>query len=193
MKKYNVSMIVCFIAFIIVILLLVLLLSILPKKEKFDDIPDETIFTTLPTETTTSATTKTSITSTKSTISQTTSTTTKYEAPSIKNVTMSIDKFDRKSITIIIKDLNKNPYSYGTKFSVYENINGEWIKLDYKDANPRWNAIAYRPNENNELMLVLDVEKYYGELNAGTYRVEKCLDKDSIFIYSNVFEINELN
>ena len=53
-----------------------------------------------------------------------------------------------------------------------------------------WIDIAYELNEDNQLTQKLDIEKYYGELNNGIYRIVKPVyDGKYIDIYSNEFEI----
>ena len=53
-----------------------------------------------------------------------------------------------------------------------------------------WIDIAYGVNEDNQLTLKLDIEKYYGKLSNGIYRIVKPVyDNGYIDIYSNEFEI----
>ncbi len=53
-------------------------------------------------------------------------------------------------------------------------VNGEWKDLKYiLEEEVVWIAIAYVPNENNQLTQILDLEHYYGKLNNGIYRIVK--------------------
>ena len=64
------------------------------------------------------------------------------------------------------------------------------IDLKYILEEVVWIAIAYVPNENNQLTQILDLEHYYGKLNNGIYRIVKPVyDNGYIDIYSDEFEI----
>ena len=59
-----------------------------------------------------------------------------------------------------------------------------------KDHFETWIDIAYELNEDNQLTQKLYIEKYYGKLNNGIYRIVKPVyDNGYIDIYSNEFEI----
>ena len=58
------------------------------------------------------------------------------------------------------------------------------------DAELSWIDIAYELNEDNQLTQKLDIDKYYGKLSEGIYRIVKSVyAKEYIDIYSNEFEI----
>lgn len=108
------------------------------------------------------------------------------------NVTIEVlkDTITNKSVEILITDNNQDHYGWGVEFRVQKKTNGEWQDLKYISDDLSWIDIAYELNKDNQLTQKLDVEKYYGQLNKGTYRVVKSVyDKGYIDIYSNEFEI----
>lgn len=110
----------------------------------------------------------------------------------IENVTIEVlkDTITNKSLEILITDNNEDKYGWGVEFRVQEKINGEWEDLKYVSDDLSWIEIAYELNKNNQLTQKLDIEKYYGELPNGTYRIVKQVyDNEYIDIYSNEFEI----
>ena len=114
-----------------------------------------------------------------------------------ENVTIKVieDTISNKSVQILITDNNEDKYGWGEVFEIQEKVNGVWKDLEYKDDNPVWNALAYNLDENNQLTMKVLIERYYGELDSGIYRVVKPVyeyDKEivnKINIYSNEFEI----
>lgn len=108
------------------------------------------------------------------------------------NVIIKVDNTTIKpeSISITITDNNENQYGWGVEFRVQEKVNGEWKDLNYISDNLSWIDIAYQLNENKQLTQKLDIEKYYGKLSNGIYRIVKPVyDNGYIDIYSNEFEI----
>lgn len=94
------------------------------------------------------------------------------------------------SVQILITDNNEDKYGWGENFSIQEKVNGEWKNLNYISDEIIWNALAYVPNDNNQLILKINIERYYGKLDKGTYRVVKTVyDNGDVDIYSNEFEI----
>ena len=109
-----------------------------------------------------------------------------------KNVTIEVlkDTITNKSVEILITDNNEDYFGWGVDFKVQKNVNGEWKDLKYISDDLTWIEIAYVPNKDNQMKQKLDIEKYYGILENGTYRVVKSVyDKGYIEIYSNEFEI----
>ena len=95
-----------------------------------------------------------------------------------------------ESVSITITDNNKDHYGWGVEFIVQEKVNGEWNDLKYISDDLSWIDIAYELNEDNQLTQKLDIEKFYGKLSNGTYRIVKPVyDNGYIDIYSNEFEI----
>ena len=109
-----------------------------------------------------------------------------------ENVTIEVlqDKITKEEVEILITDNNENHYGWGVEFKVQEKNNEEWKDLDYISDDLSWIDIAYNLNENNQLTQKLDIEKYYGKLSNGIYRIVKPVyDNGYIDIYSNEFEI----
>ena len=111
---------------------------------------------------------------------------------SAENVIIMVDTntITSSNVSITITDNNENHYGWGVEFRVQEKINNEWKELNYISDGATWISIAYILNENNQLTQKLDIEKYYGKLNSGVYRIVKPVyDNGYIDIYSNEFEI----
>ena len=109
-----------------------------------------------------------------------------------KNVTIEIlsDTISNTSVEILITDNNVDQYGWGVEFRVQEKVDNEWKNLDYISDDLAWIDIAYELNEDNQLTQKLDIEKYYGKLNNGIYRIVKPVyDNGYVDIYSNEFEI----
>ena len=109
-----------------------------------------------------------------------------------ENVTIEIlsDTISNTSVEILITDNNVDQYGWGVEFRVQEKVDNEWKDLDYISDDLAWIDIAYELNENNQLTQKLDIEKYYGKLNNGIYRIVKPVyDNGYVDIYSNEFEI----
>lgn len=108
------------------------------------------------------------------------------------NVTIEVDNttISPESVTIIITDNNTEHFAWGVEFRVQKKVNEEWEDLEYVSNDLSWIDIAYEVNEDNQLTLKLDIEKYYGKLSNGIYRIVKPVyDNEYIDIYSNEFEI----
>ena len=108
------------------------------------------------------------------------------------NVTIEVDNttISPESVTIIITDNNTEHFAWGVEFRVQKKVNEEWEDLEYVSDDLSWIDIAYEVNEDNQLTLKLDIEKYYGKLSNGIYRIVKPVyDNGYIDIYSNEFEI----
>ena len=110
----------------------------------------------------------------------------------VANVTIEVlkDTITPSKVSIKITDNNEVYYGWGVEFRVQEKINGEWKDLKYISDELSWIEIAYVPDANHQLTQELNIEKYYGELSSGTYRIVKPVyDNGYIDIYSNEFEI----
>lgn len=89
---------------------------------------------------------------------------------------------------IPITDNNVDKYGWGVEFKVQEKVNEEWKDVDYISKDLSWLDIAYELNEDNQIIQKLDIEKYYGKLDRGIYRIAKPFLNNE-YIYSNEFEI----
>ena len=108
----------------------------------------------------------------------------------VKNVTIKVleDTITNKSVEILITDNNEDYFIWGINFKVQEKIKGQWKDLEC--IYLYWDLLAYVPNEDRQIKQKLDIEKYYGILENGTYRVVKTVyDNGYVDIYSNEFEI----
>jgi hypothetical protein len=112
--------------------------------------------------------------------------------PCPENVTITVveDTISRNELTIKIADNNEDKYGWGVEFRVQEKVDNEWKDLDYISDDLTWIDIAYKLNADNQLTQKLNIEKYYGKLNNGIYRIVKPVyDNGYVDIYSNEFEI----
>lgn len=108
------------------------------------------------------------------------------------NVTIKVDEstVSVASVSITITDDNENHYGWGVEFRVQQKIDDKWEDLQYISDDLTWIEIAYELNEDNQLTQKLDIEKYYGKLSNGIYRIVKPVYNNGyIDIYSNEFEI----
>lgn len=96
-----------------------------------------------------------------------------YKIMEIENVSISISDISKTSATIIIKDTNINPYTYGEWYKLEKQVNGKWYEVETVIDSYGFNSIAYLPDENNEVKFVIDWEWLYGELPLGSYRILK--------------------
>lgn len=109
-----------------------------------------------------------------------------------ENVTIEVlkDTITNKTAEILITDNNEEQYGWGVEFRVQQKVDGEWKELDYISDDLSWIEIAYELNENNQVKMKVNFEKYYGILESGTYRIVKPVyDNRYIDLYSNEFEI----
>lgn len=109
-----------------------------------------------------------------------------------ENVTIEVLKntITNKTAEILITDNNKEQYGWGVKFRVQQKVNEEWEELDYISDDLYWIEIAYELDENNQVKMKVNFEKYYGTLENGAYRIVKPVyDNRYIDLYSNEFEI----
>ena len=109
-----------------------------------------------------------------------------------ENVTIEVleDTITNESLKILITDNNEYQYGWGVEFRVQQKIDEKWEDLKYVSDDLSWIEIAYVLNEDNQLTQTLNIEKYYGRLSKGTYRIVKPVyDNGYIDLYSNEFEI----
>lgn len=93
-----------------------------------------------------------------------------------------------ESIKILIKDYNEDQYGWGPGFKLQIKNNGEWEYVTPK-SDMIFTAIGYvlKDNQREEK---IDFGNYYGQLESGTYRIEKSTyDKGYIYFYSNEFVV----
>ena len=96
-----------------------------------------------------------------------------YKVSEIENVSISISNISLTGSTVIIKDINKNPYTYGQWYKIEKQVNGKWYEVSPIIEKYGFNSIGYLPDKNNEIKFVIDWEWLYGKLSPGTYRILK--------------------
>lgn len=103
-----------------------------------------------------------------------------YNVTDIENVSISISDISLTGATIIIKDTNKNPYTYGQWYKIEKQINGKWYEVKTIIENYGFNSIGYLPDKNNEIKFIMNWEWLYGHLPLGSYRIIKEVGKQYI-------------
>ena len=96
-----------------------------------------------------------------------------YKPTELENVNIDISDISLTGATIIIKDTNKNPYTYGAWYKIEKQVDGKWYEVETLLDNYGFNSIGYLPDENNEVKFIMDWEWLYGELPLGSYRILK--------------------
>ena len=103
-----------------------------------------------------------------------------YEPTEIENVSISITDVSSIGATVVIKDTNEVPYTYGEWYKIERNICGKWFEVRTVVFNYGFPEIGYLPNENGEVVLHTDWEWLYGELACGQYRILKEVNRQYI-------------
>lgn len=103
-----------------------------------------------------------------------------YNVTDIENVSISISNISLTGATIIIKDTNKKPYTYGEWYKIEKQVNGKWYEIKPIIENYGFNSIGYLPDKNNEVKFVMNWEWLYGKLPLGSYRILKEVGKQYI-------------
>lgn len=110
----------------------------------------------------------------------------------IEDVTIEVipDTITNQSVQIQIIDKNGDKYAWSAEFGLQQKKGEEWKDLQCVSDEMPVTSISYKLNENEPLIQELDIEKYYGKLPKGIYRIVKtAYDREgSIEIYSNEFE-----
>jgi len=105
-----------------------------------------------------------------------------YLVTEIENVSISIFDISLTGATIMIKDTNRKPYTYGEWYKIEKQVNGKWYEVKTIIENYGFNEIGYIPDKNNEVKFVMDWDWLYGELPLGSYRILKQVDNQYISI-----------
>ena len=109
-----------------------------------------------------------------------------YKTVQVENVSISIEDVSSTGGTVIIKDTNEEPYTYGEWYKIEKNSNGKWIEVDTVISDYGFNEIAYLTNEDGEVRFSIDWEWLYGELSSGNYRLLKEVANKYIAVEFNV-------
>lgn len=96
-----------------------------------------------------------------------------YQATEVENVSINIFDISPTGATIIIKDTNKNPYTYGSWYKIEKNVDGKWYELKTIINDYGFTSIGYLPDKNNEIKFIIDWEWLYGKIPLGSYRILK--------------------
>ncbi|MDE6863281.1 MAG: hypothetical protein K2J41_02730 [Eubacterium sp.] len=96
-----------------------------------------------------------------------------YTVTDIEHVNADIYNVSPVGATVIIRDTNENPYTYGDWYKIEKEENGKWYDVETVIENYGFNDIGYLVNENNEVKFDMNWEWLYGELMPGSYRVLK--------------------
>lgn len=105
-----------------------------------------------------------------------------YTITKIDNITTNITDISLTGATIIIKDTNKTPCTYGQWYKIEKQVNGIWYEVKPIIDNYVFNDIGYVRDKNNEVKFIIDWEWLYGELTQGSYRILKQVDNKYISI-----------
>ena len=114
-----------------------------------------------------------------------------YTPTEVENVSVSISDISLTGATIIIKDTNKNPYTYGEWYKIEQERNGKWYEVEAIIDDYAFTEIGYLPDKNNEVKFVMDWEKLYGELPQGSYRILKHANSETISIQFGIAETSK--
>ena len=105
-----------------------------------------------------------------------------YKPTELENVSIDISDISLTGATIIIKDTNKSPYTYGEWYKIEKQVDGKWYEVETLLDNYGFNSIGYLPDENSKVKFVMDWEWLYGELSLGSYRILKEVGSEYISI-----------
>lgn len=106
----------------------------------------------------------------------------------IEHVSMKIKEptLTNKSVIVILTDTNPIPVSYGEIFGIDKKSNNEWKPLDLKKSlfgNTDWDEGAQMVEKDRTLEMFLDIEKHYGVLKKGEYRIVKEISNNGTIEY----------
>ena len=112
----------------------------------------------------------------------------------LEKVTIKIleNTITRKSLKISITDNNEYKYGWTNAFRIQKKVDGNWSELEKINTDRIFYSAVNNFDENNEMQLELNCEKYYGTLENGTYRIVKLAYSIGYFLeefYSEEFII----
>ena len=76
------------------------------------------------------------------------------------------------SATLVVTDLNKPSYAWGTKYKLQVKQENMWQDMQVLNETA-WEEISYVLNENNQFEQNIDWSSLYGEVGSGDYRIVK--------------------
>lgn len=113
-----------------------------------------------------------------------------YVPTDLENVSISISDISLTGAVIVIKDTNRDPYTYGEWYKIEKEVDGKWYELETIIDNYGFNEIGYIPDKNNEVKFVIDWGTLYGELPIGSYRILKLANDKVISIEFGITDVS---
>lgn len=113
------------------------------------------------------------------------------EGRTLEKVTMTIKEgtLTKKGATIIIKDENKEAYTYGESYRIDKKEDGKWKELKPIIDNYGFHEVGYI-TKNGVLEMKHDWSIIYGELEEGEYRLVKSQYENGYKYFSVEFSID---
>lgn len=105
-----------------------------------------------------------------------------YQPTELENVSTSVLDVSTKGATLIIKDTNEIPYTYGEWYVIEKEKDGTWYEVKEKVEELCFDSIGYIPNEEKEIEFQMNWESIYGKLSSGHYRILKTADSHIISV-----------
>ncbi len=86
---------------------------------------------------------------------------------------------NRAGCKIKITDFSNNQYIYGESYRIDVYKDDKWVELPSICDNCAWNAMAYGPDKYGHLIMTMNWERLYGQLESGKYRIVKDVLKEN--------------
>ncbi len=107
------------------------------------------------------------------------------EIKDIENVTISLKGLSATGATVIIKDTNAEPFTYGEWYKIERLKKGKWYSVKTVIDDYAFNEIGYiidELSETRELVLDINWRWLYGILEKGDYRLIKEVERNYIAV-----------
>lgn len=75
--------------------------------------------------------------------------------------------------TVVIKDKNEKPFTYGASFKLQRKVNNAWKEMQYLENGGSFVSIGYLTDENGVREIETDWTNHYGKLEPGEYKIIK--------------------
>lgn len=105
-----------------------------------------------------------------------------YVKTELDKVSISIFDISLSGATIMIRDTNFEPYTYGEWYKLEKLVDGNWEDVPTIRNDHTFNEIGYLPNRNNEVTFKINWEDLYGKLSLGYYRILKYASDKIIYV-----------
>ena len=96
-----------------------------------------------------------------------------YKPTEVENVSISISNVSSTGATVMIKDINKEPFVYGEWYKIEKEKDGEWYDVKTVISSYAFNDLGYLTDNTGEVKFTIDWEWLYGKLPSGNYRLLK--------------------